>query len=527
MRSILRIRLAPAIAYSIAALCTTVLLFSGLLTFHQPSRDSLLPSSWTTSSQPKASPSLPLLPASFYETHFPNRTLPDALLHPSLDLLASRLSEFLHRPILSYDESIEYNQEHCPLPVSDALVNPDQLRGEGQFWRENVGVEKIAQMRAGIIKLLEERIKEGFQVVGSDSMSGGRGIVVAGGNQDTTLRLITVLRHLRRLNNTLPIELFHFPRELTDEVQRETIRGLGASIREISGVQKSPGAWKNFQIKGLAITQSSFREVLYLDSDNIPLRNPSHLFNSPIYLDDDTRAVFWPDLSKDHATNAIWRLIGDQCTLDHWTFESGQIVIDKAGNHGLNLAALWIASGMMGSGPDGRDFWFHMCGGDKDTFRWAFRVLRLNWGSPPRWMSALGGLSEMANRFCGHTTLQYDLVIPKGFTQPPPLFVHSNLLKHLGKSGITLGNTFTHVKRMSLDRYSEPSLNFAHLWVYWGNIRGMCLDFELHPAAATEFTDEEKRTQFVETIEVGDLEGQPFEGFEEAFWEEGGRVGGW
>lgn len=101
---------------------------------------------------------------------------------------------------------------------------------------------------------------------------------------------------------------------------------------------------------------------------------------------------------------------------------------------------------------------------------------------------------------------------------------------------------------MSLDRYSEPSLNFAHLWVYWvserhlnpitycnsilnsflkGNKRGMCLDFELHAAAATEFTDEEKQLQFVETIDVGDIEGRPFDGFEEAFWEEGGRVGGW
>ncbi|KAG9033730.1 hypothetical protein FRB95_014417 [Tulasnella sp. JGI-2019a] len=514
------IRPAPCIAYAIAGVCTAVLLFSGLLTFHEPSRNSLLRTSWLTPSTPQ------LLPA-LYEAWLPDRTLPDALLHPSLNLLASRLSEFLHRPIRAYNESIEFNQQHCPLYISDKLVNPDQLRGDGEFWREHVGVTEIAEKRAVIVKHLEERVAQGLEVVGSKNMGGGRGIVVAGGNQDTTLRLITLLRHLQRLNNTLPIELFHFPGELTDGAQRKEVQELGATIRQISGVEKAAGAWKNFQIKGLAIVESSFREVLYLDSDNIPLRDPSHLFSSPIYLENDRRAVFWPDISKDHASNAIWRIIGDQCTLDHWTFESGQIVIDKAGNDGLNLAALWIASGMMDSGKDGRDFWFKMCGGDKDTFRWAFRSLGIEWGSPPRWMSALGGLSEVGGRFCGHTTLQYDLVTPKGFSHPPPLFVHSNLLKHLGGVGISRGNTFTHVKRMSLDQYTESSLNFAHLWVYWGNLQGMCLDLELQDTAATGLSDEEKREQYVETIDLDDLEGRPFDGFEDSFWDQGGRVGGW
>lgn len=109
-------------------------------------------------------------------------------------------------------------------------------------------------------------------------------------------------------------------------------------------------------------------------------------------------AAFWPDLSKDHPDNAIWRLVGDTCDLSHWTFESGQIVIDKAGNAGLNLAALWIASGMMGE----REFWFHMCGGDKDTFRWAFRILNIGWNDSPRWMSALGFKNGFdSGRFCG------------------------------------------------------------------------------------------------------------------------------
>jgi alpha 1,2-mannosyltransferase len=49
-----------------------------------------------------------------------------------------------------------------------------------------------------------------------------------------------------------------------------------------------------------------------------------------------------------------------------------------------------------------RDFWFKMCGGDKDTFRWAFRVLGIDWRDSPRWMSALGFKNGLDNgRFCG------------------------------------------------------------------------------------------------------------------------------
>lgn len=131
--------------------------------------------------------------------------------------------------------------------------------------------------------------------------------------------------------------------------------------------------------------------------DNTPLRDPTHLFDAPLYADHG-RAVFWPDLSKDHPHNAIWRLVGETCTLDSFTFESGQIVIDKAGNGGLNLAALLIAAEMQAD----RDFWFHMCGGDKDTFRWAFRILGIEFGESPRWMSALGFLNTYeGGRFCG------------------------------------------------------------------------------------------------------------------------------
>lgn len=78
--------------------------------------------------------------------------------------------------------------------------------------------------------------------------------------------------------------------------------------------------WKNFQvrapcmihicrvhlmlcpkIKAESIVASSFNEVLYLDSDNVPLRDPAYLFDSELYAGkNQPGVVFWPDLNKDH-----------------------------------------------------------------------------------------------------------------------------------------------------------------------------------------------------------------------------------
>lgn len=125
--------------------------------------------------------------------------------------------------------------------------------------------------------------------------------------------------------------------------------------------KKAPGQWKNFELKAEAILRSSFDEVLFLDSDNFPLSDVSALFDAPLYTDPrGGRAVFWPDLNRDHPDNAIHRLLGIPCH-EAWQLDSGQVLIAKSGNDGLNLAALYLASHMQTEGG----YWFS--GGDKDT----------------------------------------------------------------------------------------------------------------------------------------------------------------
>lgn len=62
--------------------------------------------------------------------------------------------------------------------------------------------------------------------------------------QDTTLRTITAIKHLRRLGVKLPIEVFHYSDELHNKQQRKEIESLGATLREAKGLEKVAGVWK-------------------------------------------------------------------------------------------------------------------------------------------------------------------------------------------------------------------------------------------------------------------------------------------
>ncbi|WRT66798.1 uncharacterized protein IL334_003761 [Kwoniella shivajii] len=190
-------------------------------------------------------PALPSLPTIFSDL-VPSLTLPSELLTPHLYPLAKRISNFLHRPVLSHDEAKERNYKGCPREISDKLVNPDQYNGDSQFWMEDVTEEEIVRRRIDVLRWLKDRIDRGEEILGKEGKTGvGRGIVLTGGNQDTTLRTITALKHLRRLKVDLPIEVFHYSDELTDQGQRSEIEALGATLREARGLDKVDGVWKS------------------------------------------------------------------------------------------------------------------------------------------------------------------------------------------------------------------------------------------------------------------------------------------
>ncbi|KAJ7141218.1 hypothetical protein C8R44DRAFT_866853 [Mycena epipterygia] len=84
------------------------------------------------------------------------------------------------------------------------------------------------------------------------------------------------------------------------------------------------------------------------------------------------------------------------------TTANGQILIDKRGNDGLNLAALHVAVHMVHE----QLFYYSLSEGDEDTFRYAFWALGpAGTGLYPRATVVLHG-KKVGDRFCGIGVLQ-------------------------------------------------------------------------------------------------------------------------
>lgn len=341
---------------------------------------------------PQLSSSTPPLPE-IYKSLLPDLQIP-SLLRQHHPLLSARLHAFLSRPIRSRDSATLINEIHCPRVLSDRLATPYQQKDYAEWWRDHVTEETVMRKRVEMVMYLVDLVKRGEQVVW-DSPGGSvehtsdsktrqttpivhdddddddaqetatrstyppsppavsRGIVTAAGNGDTLQRLLTQLRIMRKhYKIDLPVEVWTYPGEIStssssltrtrDRDYLELTQQLGPTVVRVAhGLTKnwwSTWWWsrwtsiKNYQIKGHAMAHSSFQEIIWLDSDNIPLRDPTHLFDSQVYAKGGQRAAFWPDLSKDHVDNAVWRVIGEECDLRDWSFETGQMVVDKVGH---------------------------------------------------------------------------------------------------------------------------------------------------------------------------------------------------
>ena len=327
--------------------------------------------------------------------------------------------EFLQRPVLSYDESVRLSSVSCP--TEGVNFDAGSVRENESKWQW-ISSSQISDWRRDIAAYLRERINSGPSEVRLGK--GGRGIVMAAGDHDAAIRARTNIRFLRSYNCTLPIEIFHFPGELSnkdksmlsDLSQLEASDGRGlhnneVTIRVVEKIQKGNG-WKAFEIKGAAIQQSSFVDILYLDTDSYFLRNPEPLFESKHF--NETGLLLWPDYTKSHATNPIWRLVGQQCR-NEYEGESGQIAVSRSRHQDL----LWVAEYFALH----HDEFFGFMGGDRDTFRAAALLLGKKWNGPGR-LNAVGGVALKSDPFGGgHTMLQAD---PEGRW----MVVHANLIKH-------------------------------------------------------------------------------------------------
>ena len=215
----------------------------------------------------------------------------------------------------------------------------------------------------------------------------GRGITICGGGPKYLPCVWVAVNMLRRVGCTLPIQLWHLGRAELPVQFEEILKPLGVECVDAHLIRQNRPAriLNGWELKPYAILNSRFAEVMALDADNIPVRDPTYLFDCPEYV--ATGAIFWPDYERLEASRKIWNLTGVEYR-DEPEFETGQIVIDKR----KCFAALSLTMLM----NEHSDFWYHHIHGDKETFHMAWRKLDQPYAMPTR------GIHTLTSTMCQH-----------------------------------------------------------------------------------------------------------------------------
>jgi hypothetical protein len=221
----------------------------------------------------------------------------------------------------------------------------------------------------------------------------GRGIVIVGGGRYAAATYVTV-RVLRHVGCELPIQVWHLAGEM-DEAMRRLLSPLGVTCVDADEMARlypyrflDGHWWKGWQMKPYAILHCPFREVLFLDADCYPTRDPEVLFTWSGFR--TSGAVFWPDseAGKRALTPQLIRTFGVEPE-GVLPIESGQLLVDKERCwRELHLALHYNSQA---------DYTYRLLHGDKDTFPLAWKRLGRDYASP--WPTF---------DWDTHTILQYD-----------------------------------------------------------------------------------------------------------------------
>jgi hypothetical protein len=214
----------------------------------------------------------------------------------------------------------------------------------------------------------------------------GRGIVLCGGGSVYFPCIWVCVRMLRHFGCTLPIELWHRgPREMTDQMKAllepydVVCRDSFAVAREFP-VRRLDG----WELKPYAILNSRFAEVLYIDADNVVVRNPEFLFDNALYR--EIGALFWQDLpnkvlDQSYLKDNAWDLM-ELPFREEPQFESGQLLIDKR--------RCWRPLQLTLHLNEHSDYYYTAFFGDKDTFHLAWRKVEQDYSLNPHPPGVLG-----------------------------------------------------------------------------------------------------------------------------------------
>ncbi|HVX81342.1 MAG TPA: hypothetical protein VHB23_08185, partial [Devosiaceae bacterium] len=142
---------------------------------------------------------------------------------------------------------------------------------------------KLSEDEIGRLGELAETLRR-WQPDFSAERFSGRGIVIAAGGATVFTNayvLVSVLRDT--LGCALPIEVWHLGAAEMSPSMAALLGELGATVVDAGPLVAETGASvrDGWQLKPFAMLHSRFAEVLLLDADQVPIRDPAICFEWP------------------------------------------------------------------------------------------------------------------------------------------------------------------------------------------------------------------------------------------------------
>lgn len=287
-------------------------------------------------------------------------------------------------------------------------------------------------------KILLDKLKS-FDKSTIKGMYSGTGVVTVAGGEFFPPAITSILM-LRKTGSKLPVQVFLQNRkEYEIEICEDYLPTLNAECFVLEDFlrEEAPFSITHYQLKALSILFSSFETILYLDSDCMPLRNPTEMLAAEPFT--STGLVIWPDYwiaTEDPVFYKIAGLYDFPKKVPALSSEAGEILISKNQHiKSLLLASYYNVFGpshfypMLSQGAAGE--------GDKETFMAAAIVL----GNPyyrVRTKVGTAGYHDEGGEFKGGAMIQHhagdDYIklhakSSNGTTPIRPFFLHANMPK--------------------------------------------------------------------------------------------------
>ncbi len=247
----------------------------------------------------------------------------------------------------------------------------------------------------------------------------GRGIVICGGGVRMFTNAWVCIQMLRKLGCRLPIELWHLGKAEMDATMEELMRPL--DVRCIDATKNDSAFPAKITVplalKPFAMINSGFEQVLLLDADNVPVRDPEFLFESELFK--KYGAVLWPHGEKLSPESTAWKVFNVPHR-DEPRIDSGQALVDKRRCWAPLLLCMWY--------NEQNAFFYKHAPGHMETLRFAFHRLGATFAVAPPAVK-LDSVAVYQHDFDGGRLFQHrsgDKWDILGRNRPIPGFVHED-----------------------------------------------------------------------------------------------------